>query len=70
MSLQSGDEDASQFDSRFTKLTPFDSPVDGTLSSVRVLTYTLRSVPSYIEYKCLLTISLNIYKNWEELQLL
>ena len=29
---QSGDEDTSQFDSRFTKLTPFDSPVDAKLS--------------------------------------
>ena len=29
---QSGDEDTSQFDSQFTKLTPFDSPVDAKLS--------------------------------------
>ena len=32
MSIQSSDEDTSQFDSRFTKLTPFDSPVDAKLS--------------------------------------
>ena len=28
----SGDEDTSQFDSQFTKWTPFDSPVDAKLS--------------------------------------
>ena len=30
--IQSGDEETSQFDSRFIKLTLFDSPVDAKLS--------------------------------------
>ena len=29
---QTGDEDVSQFDSKFTKQTPIDSPVDSMLS--------------------------------------
>ena len=31
--FQKGDEDVSQFDTRFTKLTPIDSPVDSKISA-------------------------------------
>ena len=52
MSVQSGDEDTSQFDSRFTKLTPFDSPVDAKLSEsvnlhFKVSTYRVQVLVDY-----------------------
>ena len=31
--LQKGNDDVSQFDTRFTKLTPIDSPVDTKISA-------------------------------------
>ncbi len=45
--LQRNDEDVSQFDTRFTKLTPIDSPVDTKISTSADMNFQVGRVGDY-----------------------
>ena len=58
--IQSDETDVSQFDTKFTKQTPVDSPDDATLSeSANKVFYVRTSLPSWFYH--ILRICLNYY---------
>lgn len=51
--LQTNDEDVSQFDTKFTKQTPVDSPDENVLSESQNVVFQVKQTPCFASRLCL-----------------